>query len=205
MAHSCTEFLARFSVAIALQVAQVAWAQDDTLDWVMGHATTAPATMPTVPAPRPLTRPSQLQGLSGTVKLSDGSTLAGRIATTPGKPLRIWVEQRHEYTDIPLENVRMIEATVLWERMEREWHFIASGSDVKEYTGRTYPARELQFTFTLRDGTKISGGTVAPLYVESGGGQHLVVLPKRQKGDIGTDLGRLLYPTVVEISERNTP
>ncbi len=174
----------------------------------MKHATTAPATMPAAPAARatrPLTRPSQAQELSGNIKLSDGSTITGPITTTPSKPLRIWVEQQHEYIDVPLEEVRMIEASVLWERMEREWHFIASGSDVKEYTGRTYPARELQFTFTLQDGRKITGGTVTPLYVQQEKQQRLIVLPKRQKGEIGTELGSLLYPKVIEISGRSTP
>lgn len=116
--------------------------------------------------------------------------------------MRIWVEEQHEYLDVPLEQVRRIEAIVLWERMEREWHFIASGSDVKEYTGRTYPARELQFTFTLEDGRKITGGTVTPLYVQVEKEQRLIVLPKRQKGEFGVDLGHLLYPKVVEITGR---
>lgn len=180
-------------------------AQDETLEWVMTHATTTPVTMPAAPATRPLTKPSQAQDLSGSIKLSDGSTITGPISTTPGKPLRIWVEQQHEYLDVPLDQVRLIEASVLWERMEREWHFIASGSDVKEYTGRTYPARELQFTFTLQDGRKITGGTVTPLYVQQGEQQRLIVLPKRQKGEIGTELGSLLYPKTVEISGRSTP
>jgi hypothetical protein len=139
------------------------------------------------------------------VTLSDGSTISGPISTTPDKPLRIWVDAEHQYIDVPLEQVRRIEASVLWERVEREWHFIASGSDVKEYTGRNYPARELQFTFTLRDGRRITGGTVAPLYVQADGSQHLIVLPKRQKGELGAGLASLLYPKTVEISERNTP
>ncbi len=181
------------------------WAQDDTLEWVMGHATTVPATMPAAPTTRPLVRPSAAQALFGTMTLSDGSTLAGPITTTPGKPLRIWVEQQHQYIDVALEDVQRIEAAVLWERVEQEWHFIASGSDVKEYTGRTYPARELQFTFTLQDGRKITGGTVTPLYVQTQTQQRLIVLPKRQMGEIGTDLAKLLYPKLIQISGRSMP
>lgn len=191
-------------LAFLASCALLARAQDDTLDWVMGYATTAPTTR-AAPAVRPLTRPTQAQDLSAKVTLSDGSIVAGSITTTPGKPIRIWVEEQHEYLDVPLEQVRRIEAIVLWERMEREWHFIASGSDVKEYTGRIYPARELQFTFTLDDGRKITGGTVAPLYVQVEKQQHLIVLPKRQKGDFGVDLGHLLYPKLIEITGQSTP
>jgi hypothetical protein len=200
----------RFCTALGVLVgcAVIAQAQDDTLDWVMGHATTAPsATQPTT-RPSPLTKPQPAPSLIGTVTLSDGSSVAGPISTTPGKPLRIWVEEEHQYVDVPLADVRRIESSVLWERIEREWHFIASGSDVKEYTGRTYPARELQFTFTLRDGRRITGGTVAPLYVQTKQKEReprLIVLPKRPKGEIGSDLASLLYPKAIEISGQSTP
>ena len=175
--------------------------EDPALQWLLEKkATTAPAAA-TQPAETPTTLPSPLVKKTAPaasrlaeITLSNGSALTCPVSTTADKPLRVWVEAAHEYRDIPLESIARIEASVVWERLEKEWHFIASGSDLKEYTGRTYPARETAHTLTLKDGTSITGGIVAPIYILLPDGQQKTyVLHKRDKGQPGQTLEELVY------------
>ena len=151
-------------------------------------------------ATQPTTTPLALRGgenddaREGTIELSDGKTIRGRIATTAEKPVRVWVEAEKQYEDIPFSMIKTIEASVVWERDEREWRFKASGSDVKEYSGKTYPARETSYKITLSDGQTFEGGVVAPLYVtDADGATKTYVLHKRDKGEVGQTLGQLVY------------
>jgi hypothetical protein len=82
---------------------------------------------------------------------------------------------------------------VLWERDEKEWHFKESGSDIKEFNGKTYPNRETQYTFTLLNGQTLSGGVVEPLYLQTPDGPVLFALHKRDKGEVGQTLKQLVY------------
>jgi len=177
---------------------------DPTMDWLLSQAATAPAT-PSAPPPAsrpvsPFQAPQQdPETRRGTVTLSTGQVIKGPIATTREKPIRVWDAAEKEYRDVPLSLIRTLEANVLWERDEKEWHFIESGSDIKEYSGKTYPARELQYTVTLLNGQTITGGIVAPLYVGNRGEQQTLVLHKRQKGPIGQKLTDLAYVQRVDL------
>jgi len=174
-------------------------ATDPTVDWLMTQSTTAPTTQPgaTATTTQPSSAPFETAAAGdrpGEILLSDGSTVRGKIATTAERPIRVWVEADKEYRDVPFEMIRTIEARVLWQSDEREWHFAASGSDVKEYSGKTYPARETSYTITLNDGTKVEGGVVAPLYVTGADGKtKTYVLHKRDKGEVGQKLEQLVY------------
>ena len=180
--------------------------QDTAVDWLLSQATTHPSTQPasqpsTQPA-SPFTAPANDSARTGTIMLSDGTVLADvPIATTEGKPLRFWDEQIRQYRDVPFRAVRSLEAEVVWERDEPEWHFIASGSDQKEYTGKTYPARMTRYVATLLNGQQTTGDIVAPLYVETESGQKTYVLHKRAKGEAGQSLKELIYVKKVEFRE----
>lgn len=186
---------------------------DPATDWLLGNATpVSPTTRPANdrPAP-PASRPaSPLLGAQhdgardGVIVLSNGEKIPGRIATTAEKPLRVWDAKQQTYRDVPFASIQRIDAGVVWERDEREWHFKASGSDIKEYTGKTYPARELQYTLTLLDGTTVTGGVVAPLCVLAPDQTATYVLYKRQKGEPGTTLDRLVYVRRVELKAPTT-
>jgi hypothetical protein len=129
------------------------------------------------------------QSRAGEITFSDGTMVKGKIATTADKPVRIWVEKEKNYEDVPFDQIDKAEAEVLWERDEKEWNFKETGSDIKVYSGRTYPARQTQYTFTLTDGTVIKGDVVAPLYVTTEDGKtKTYVLYKRDKGEIGQTL-----------------
>lgn len=133
--------------------------------------------------------------------LSDGQAIIGSISTTADKPIRVFDRERKEYRDVPFKLIRSARASVLWEREEREWHFKESGSDIKEYTGKTYPAREMQYTLTLMNGQTVAGDVVAPLYVTVDGKETTYVLHKRDKGEVGQTLKDLVYVKSVELEE----
>ncbi len=166
---------------------------DRAMDSILGFSkkpTTAPAaTEPAVGANPLKNQDEPEEARPGTITLSDGKTVKGKIATTAEKPIRVWVEAQKDYTDVPIAMVEKAEASVVWERQEKEWNFKESGSDIKVYSGRSYPARETSYKLTLTDGTVVEGGIVAPLYVTDDDGKtKTYVLYKRDKGEIGQTL-----------------
>lgn len=172
----------------------------DDFDWLLNQATTAPATRPSAPATRPagFAPRKNPEARQGKIHLSSGKVVAGPLATTREKPLRVWDDKDKEYRDIPLALIQSMEAKILWEREEKEWHFKETGSDLKEYSGKTYPARELQYVVKLINGQTLTGGIVAPLYLGDQDPQ-LYVLNKRQKGELGQRLKDLVYIKRVEL------
>ena len=177
-------------------------ANDPAVDWLMQTATTAPTTRPLsiVPATRPVLSTGDAEDAprDATLTLSDGRVLTGPLTTTPERPVRVWVEDDKTYHDLPLAMIRSIEAKVLWERDEKQWTFKATGSDEKIYSGKTYPARETAYTFTLDDGSAVTGAVVAPLYLRQPDGRDATfVLHKRDKGDIGQTIDQLVYVKTV--------
>jgi hypothetical protein len=172
---------------------------DAEIDWLMQQAlptsssTTQPITDDEAATTSPLSRPSDVQLRPGTITLSDGRVIAGVIATTRDKPVRVWDEAAGKYHDVPFELVRAMEAIVLWEREEREWQFKESGSDIKVYTGRTYPARETAYVVTLVNDQQIRGTVTLPLTVTSDAGSSRHFLHKRAKGEPGQTLKELVY------------
>ncbi|MCY2952323.1 MAG: hypothetical protein NTU53_10140 [Planctomycetota bacterium] len=165
----------------------------DDLDWLLKQPTTKPATQPSTQPTSPFTQKSNPDARAGALTLSNGQTLKGQIATTRENPLSIFDDKNKEYRDVPLTLIKSLEASINWERDEKEWQFKETGSDIKEYSGKTYPARELQYKVTLLNGQSITGGIVAPLYVSQNDKQQMFVLNKRQKGDLGQSLKDLLY------------
>jgi len=172
---------------------------DAEIDWLMQQAspttrsTTRPTTDDEAPTTSPFARPSDSQLRPGTITLSDGRVIQGSIATTRDKPVRVWDETAGKYHDVPLSLVRNFEATVTWEREEREWQFKESGSDIKVYTGRTYPARETAYIVTLVNGQQIRGTVTLPLTITGDAGSSRHFLHKRAKGEPGQTLKDLVY------------
>ena len=146
----CLAPAAAISAPPATRPASTQPVNDQTLDWLLGQATTAPAA-PATTAPSshpaapfvendPQNKERALGIRHGFIRTSDGEKIVGRISTTLDKPLRVWDDQKKEYRDVPFPLVKTIDAQVVWERDEpEEWHFKESGSDIKEYTGKTYP------------------------------------------------------------------
>jgi hypothetical protein len=178
---------------------------DSAMDSILGLSKNAPATQPdaaTQPAAA-LTNPAaDDQSRPGELTLSNGTKISGRIATTTDKPIRIWVEKEKDYEDVPLDQIDTAEAEVVWERDEKEWNFKETGSDIKVYSGRTYPARQTRYKITLTDGTIIEGDVVAPLYITTDNGKtKTYVLYKRDKGEIGQKLADRPYVKSVKFGK----
>jgi hypothetical protein len=174
-------------------------ASDPSLDWMLSHATTAPATSAPTTAPvDPLVDRHQPRSRTGTITLSDGTKLNGEITTTADKPLRVYDDEARQYVDVPIHTVASISSQVVWERDEKEYQFKLSGSDEKVYSGRTYPARETRYTVTTVDGHKVSGEMAAPIYFKDGDTRRTFILHKRDKGEVGQTLKQLVYVKSVQ-------
>lgn len=185
----------RFAVLIlALAAIAVAQSADPVMDELLS-LTTQPTSRPIEPpATQALVNSARRDtGRPATITLSDGRVVKGQLTTTPDRPVRLWDDSIKDYRDIPFHLIQSLEAKVLWERDEPEWTFRESGSDIKIYTGKTYPARETAYVVTLTNGQQFTGGVVAPLYCESGGESRTYVLHKRAKGDVGQKLAELVY------------
>jgi hypothetical protein len=184
--------------------------QPSTADWLLSGASIAPSSPPTTgPSDAPTTAPSVLrpaheirdESRSATMVFSDGRTITGKFSTTLRQPVRVYVEGETKYEDIPFSMIKTIEAKVLWEREEPEWKFKESGSDIKEYSGKTYPNRQTDYIFTLTDGTVISGATAAPIYLERDGEEKVFILHKRDMGKPGEKLDQLVYVKTVRFAD----
>jgi len=191
--------------APATQPATQPQTRDDDMDWMLGQARPAsapPADLPASRAATPFDQKTAFTYRRALVVFSDGEKFHGPLRTTLDKPVRVWVEEDKQYHDIPFALIKTIEASVVWEREEAEWHFKESGSDIKEFTGKSYPAREMRYTLTLLNGQSLTGGVVAPLYVQTIPGQEkTLVLHKRDKGDPGQTLKDLIYVQRVEFED----
>lgn len=175
---------------------------DPALDFLLNAATDAPVRTTTRPATQGVNpfvdRKDPGGARPGTIILSNGEKLRGRIASTLDKPIRVWIEAEKAYFNVAFGEMKSAEAKVLWERQEKEWRFRESGSDVKEYSGDAYPLRELEYVITLVDGRIVRGGVVSPIYLQTHDGHATYVLHKRQKGQVGQTLKDLVYVVRVE-------
>jgi predicted secreted acid phosphatase len=133
--------------------------------------------------------------------LSNGEKIYGMMSHTQRKPVRIWVEEQKQYKDIPFALIRSIDAQVIWERQEKEWHFKESGSDIKEYSGKEYPARDTQYQITLKNRKVITGAVDEPIYLATKDGNVTFILHKRDKGELGQTLDELVYVKHVEFDD----
>jgi hypothetical protein len=176
---------------------------DDTLDWLLEQARPAEPHQPSEPpaATSPFDRKPAEETQEGVILLSSGEQLRGTVSTTAEKPIRVWDDTDKEYRDIPFALIRRIDAEVVWERDEPEWRFIETGSDIKEFTGRTYPAREYRHTLTLLNGQTVTGGIAAPLFLRTPDGRRTFILHKRHKGELDQALEHLHYVSRVILGD----
>jgi len=151
----------------------------------------------------------------GYIELSNGQVVAGKIFMTRDKRVKVYDAELKRQREIPLDRIREIESSVLKEWMEKEWRFRELAKDEKEYTGRSYPAREYTHTVTLSDGRKIEGPLAEVIYVEpeTGGDSRSVggnrpyteplrfFLHNREKGEVGEDLKSLVYVQRIKLGE----
>jgi hypothetical protein len=177
-------------------------ASDPAVDWLLAQPI-APTTRSLAAATQPASvfRGPTTARRTGMITLSDGRTIHGRIDSTPEQPLRFLDADNKQYRDVPLAIIDKMAAHVLWERQEPEWNFAQSGSDVKVYTGKTYPNRETEYIVSLNNGQQITGSIAAPLYITTAAGQQTFILHQRDRGPAGDSLDKLVYVKSVEFSD----
>ncbi|MGH7143507.1 MAG: hypothetical protein ACREJ2_05150 [Planctomycetota bacterium] len=136
---------------------------------------------------------------TGTVHLSDGTSLHGQLALTEGTTLRLLEIDTNRYHDISFDGLAQFEVRPEFEKIDKEWSFKEGGNDEKIYTGNWYVDRRYQIRFTYRDGTVLTGyvlGTVFYL-TDAAGKQHRYFLHKDEHGDNKVPAKDVIYVTKV--------
>jgi len=170
--------------------------------------TTAPAqvTSPTAPENKPTVDALGTQSpkipptaAAGTITLSDGTTLNGKLWTNLDTPLRVWVEEARTYRDIDLAYIKSIEVHVLAQTMEDDWRWLKEGSDQKVYSGKKYPNLSLAYKFTLTNGQVIEGTIAGLIYLADQNKTRSLPLYKQYKGNLDETLKDLVYVSSIHI------
>jgi len=177
---------------------------DSDVDWLLGQSKKPTITKhsdPPASQPSPFAPAKDPDVRDGTVTLSNGEKIHGHLSHTREKPVRVWIESQKEYRDIPFKLITSFSANATNEYDEKEWHFKESGSDIKEFTGKSYPVREMTYTLTLVNGQTVAGGVVEPIYLERREGPYTFSLLKRDKGNVGQTLKQLVYVTRIEFDD----
>jgi len=176
---------------------------DPAVDWLLSQATTVPATaLATEPAatlPSVFDQPD-VAGRQATLLLSNGQTISGQFSTTAGQPIHIYDLDKSQYREVPFETIKSMQARVVWERMQPQWRFKESGSTEKEFSGKSYPARETQYVVTLLDGQQITGLLVLALHLHTPQERRTFVLHIRDKADVGKTLDDLVFVQRVDFA-----
>ncbi len=159
------------------------------------------------PNPFGQNRSQRTDAVDGTIELSNGKTVKGRIYLTRSHNLRIYDAERERFRDVPLRVVEEVKCMIQKEWLEKEWRFKENANDEKIFTGRTYPARIYVHEIKLKRGDSIKGPLSALVYVESAEEDGKLsrnvrsprrkptryLLHKRDKGKPGQTLKDLVY------------
>jgi len=205
MLTRCLLVLASLLVASPAPAAPATKPADADVDWLLGQGKAPAAPKKEAPTSQPFKPANDPDVRKGTVYLSNGENVHGKLSHTREKPIRVWVEADKEYHDIPFKLIASFDAKVSSEYDEKEWHFKESGSDIKEFTGKSYPVRETLYTLTLINGQTITGGILEPIYAERPEGPYTFSLIKRDKGKVGQTLKDLVYVKRVEFDDAMKP
>jgi hypothetical protein len=142
---------------------------------------------------------------AGTILLNNGTKLEGRIWTTTGTSLRVWVEEDKTYRDIDLALVQRIDVHVLAETMDDDWRWLKEGSDQKVYSGKKYPNVSLAYKFTLLNGQVIEGTIVAAIHLADADKSRTLALYKTYKGNPDETLKDLVYISSITLDPSPPP
>jgi len=157
------------------------------------------------------------EGVRGTVELSSGERVEGRLSLQQGLALELFDTEAKEWRELRLEELARLEARVRSEDLEKEWRWKEAGSDEKVYTGRAYPRRWLDHEATMKDGRRFRGhvrGAVllleeTPREPDPGKpaagtspAKRRFVIKQYERGALGQTLEDLVYVKAVVIGER---
>ena len=145
--------------------------------------------------------------VEGTVVLSTGETISGKVFLTRGKRLRVYDDAQQCYRDFKLKKFSRLAINVKRQRMEREWRFKEEGNPEKVYTGRQYPRLDFTLTATLKNGRNLTSNIARgqPLYVQpvKGKRRRFLIQPHLQ-GKPEQTPGHLVYMKEVVFQKLGT-
>lgn len=207
---ACTRVTLIAACCVAIGALSWAGSAQDSLDAWLGELTektpaSAPASGVVENPPAIHAAAPEFAALPGAIEMSDGSVITGRIATTGDGLLNVWVEAEKRWRIVPPAAVLGMSANIFKEEMFQQWRWKGMGEPEKVYTGKAYPIRELTWTLVLADSTTITGvikGQPIYVYPADGGDFQTLILPDRQKGNIGQKLTDLLYPKTIIFSKQ---
>jgi hypothetical protein len=143
---------------------------------------------------------SRKDAVPGYIQLSTDLKVPGYIYTTRAARLKVYNLDREVWEFVPVPALKSIDATLEWERMDKEWRFKEAGNPEKVYSGREYPVRKVQYVLTLLNDYKIRGHILGqPLYVARDDKADRFLLNDRSKGAMGETLPSLKYIKHVEL------
>lgn len=88
----------------------------------------------------------------GTLLLSDGEAHEGWIHLTAGQRLRMFDDKRKEPVHYQLAQLKELRVQVARNRVEQEWRFKESASDVKVFTGVEYARKDFDAVIVPAEG-----------------------------------------------------
>ena len=142
--------------------------------------------------PAPIVKPkvARQDARDGTIILSSGKKIVGKLFLTQGKRLRVFDPKQNGYRDFSLTQLSKIDVRVTRERVNREWRFEGEGSAVKLYTGRSSVQLNFDLTLTLPDGRQLpcSASKGQPINVQpENGKKRRFLIPRYVEGKIGQE------------------
>ncbi len=135
----------------------------------------------------------------GTVELSDGRVLTGKIWTTLRTPFRVWLDPIKQYRDMDIRLIKSIHVKIIRAHLIRQWRWQQEGSDIKVYSGLTKPRISFAYRFTMLNGKTFTGTLIAPLYVRTAHHRYNLLMYKRIEGKLGERLGGIIYVKAVHL------
>jgi hypothetical protein len=203
----------RAALAAMLTLACAAKGDERDLNDVLNQATTVPAPAADIPTTDPAVdalgtihkAQDPEEARQGTLTLSDGTVLKGKIWTTLKTPFRVFVDETKMYNDIDMALVKHLEVIVDAANMEDDWRWLKEGSDQKIMTGKKYPLVQLRYKFALVNDQVITGGVVAPIFIDAGPKVISVALYKKKQGTFDQTMKDVLYVKSITFDEAAKP
>ncbi|MBI4602667.1 MAG: hypothetical protein HY721_11980 [Planctomycetes bacterium] len=136
----------------------------------------------------------EAQGLAGSVTLSDGTTLRGRIYARGDKPLEVHDVERNERRAVALREIERVHCEIERAEMLQAWRFAEEGSPEKVRWGKPYPRHDYLASVHVAGSGRIAGRLTGTIFVDGGGGpRRKLVLRAFQEGEKGQSSADLVF------------
>jgi len=140
-------------------------------------------------------------GVEGTVRLSDGTVLRGRVSLPEGSKLRIFDARLQRPFYLEIAQIAAIRTIVEREGMEEAWTFEEEGFRKTLMLGWKYPLRNYGQEVELRGGNLVVGHVyAATVWLSDGKTERRLRLPRQDKGGRGQTLSDLIFVQSIDLA-----